>query len=96
MKPDEGGTPNLSIGPTRTFKGRKMAKRKIVKINDYELIVNYICPNTKMKLSVTLDQFSFDFSSSPCELCGDHGYLEITLPKCTECGKAHEISLREW
>jgi transcription elongation factor Elf1 len=70
-----------------------MRKRK--EIRNYQLSLNFKCPNTGKEVISVLSNDDFEFSSQDCDICGSHGYLTVNV-KCYQCNKNHELYLRDW
>jgi hypothetical protein len=44
--------------------------------------------------TVEVPEDAFSFSSDPCDLCGSHDHLSVTV-RCPICGERKEIVMRE-
>lgn len=59
------------------------------------LSVVILCPTLKKEISIMNDNYTINGAEWECDLCGTHGNVTLEIVKC-ECGKRHEILIREW
>lgn len=67
---------------------KKKPEAKLIK-------VTFQCPELQEPITVDAGTASWGGSSTPCELCGDHGEVHVWV-KCTCKAAGHSISLGEW
>lgn len=48
------------------------------------------------EVMVPWDVVDFTASVDECECCGDHGEVKLEIWDCPNCGKRHEVSVRDW
>ena len=72
-----------------------MAKKKTpISIKFEKLNVSYTCGG--IPTSIDIDAGDINSSSQECDLCGSHGSMTIWITACPQCGKYHDIEIKEW
>lgn len=74
--------------------GRK-SKRQIVKEATEFLGIKYRCGNCGKIVTVKVNEYDIHSWASPCDLCGDHGGVDIDV-KCPKCDFNIDIDLKSW
>ena len=68
----------------------------ILTSKDLRITLEFVCPHCKTTNVVNnANAGDFDVSTSPCELCGDHGTVEYCT-RCNKCNKYLIFVLRTW
>ncbi len=74
-----------------------MKRSKIKQIEQWNLTLTYTCPNTGNKVIIDVNPDDFNSSESPCEMCGSHGGVSLSLYTCHECKQNHgSIDITSW
>lgn len=71
-----------------------MAKKRLITARFEKLNVSYMCGD--IPTSCDIDVGDINSSESECDLCGSHGSMTIWISKCPQCGKYHDIEVKEW
>ena len=59
------------------------------------LSVTIKCTSSEKTAEVPFDKLYWHGWASPCELCGEHGGIQVEFT-CPICDQRHEITLSEW
>jgi hypothetical protein len=71
-----------------------MAKKRIITVKLEKINISYMCGEIPTSIDISTDDIHS--SESECELCGSHGSMSIWINKCPQCGKYHDIEVKEW
>jgi len=73
-----------------------MARRPRSELSFDEVLLSmvYQCPACGHRVEVPVMEYDIRSYSSPCDLCGDHGSVDIDA-RC-ECGHSVSIEVKEW
>ena len=52
------------------------------------------CEKLDKEVEIEFEKIYWERSEQECEICGSHGHVSVSF-KC-ECGKDHEIILKDW
>jgi hypothetical protein len=69
-------------------------KKRITTVKLEKINISYMCGEILTSMDITADDINS--SESECELCGSHGSTSIWINTCPQCGKYHDILLKEW
>jgi hypothetical protein len=66
---------------------------KITEINNFNVVIQYECPNNNKLYNAELDKINLLRQHKTCDICGGKGYVKYKIINCVGCDETHEITL---